>query len=247
MTTVYFIVPVHGREALTRVCLRQLKRTCEAATTYRVSATAVVIGDDSSVDYAEDLGFATVRRDNDQLGRKFNDGYQLATDPAYNPEPADYVIPCGSDDWVDPVILQRMPGEAIGIFKQFAVVDEDRTLLSRIKVGYQGGCGVRIVPRSWIARCGYRPAEEDIKRGCDTSAIMGMYALGRVMPKMSVLDVHPLQIVDWKSHGEQLNSYRSIRSYRHGDDGDVWAALAEHYPAEALDEMRALDDVLVAA
>ena len=43
------------------------------------------------------------------------------------------------------------------------------------------------MPRSWIARCAYRPAEEDIKRGCDTSAIMGMYGLGRVMPKMTVI------------------------------------------------------------
>ncbi len=247
MTRVWFVMPVHGREELTRICLRQLERTCEAAAAFGVNTTAVVIGDDTSVDYADELGFATVRRNNDQLGRKFNDGYQFACDPEFNPAPADYVIPCGSDDWVDPVILRRMPGETIGVFRQFAVVDEDRTSLSRIKVGYHGGCGVRIIPRSLLARCGYRPAEEDISRGCDTSAIMGMYAVGRVMPKMTVLDVHPLQIVDWKSHGQQLNSYRSIRSYRHGDDGDVWDALAEHYPEAALDEMRALDGLLVAA
>src|SRR5690349_10276090 len=102
---VWFVVPVFGREELTAVCLRQLAWTCEQMARYDLEATAVVIGEDLSLDVAQELGFATVRRDNTQLGRKFNDGYQLACDPAYNPEPADYVVPCGSDDWVDPVIF----------------------------------------------------------------------------------------------------------------------------------------------
>ncbi len=241
MTRICFVVPVHGREDLTRICLRQLRRTCEAA---NVEATAVVIGDDDSIDYADELGFHAVRRDNQQLGRKFNDGYQLACDPRFNPAPADYVVPCGSDDWVDPVILERLPPDGtIGIFRQIAVVNEERNHLMRVNYRQNGGVGIRIIPRAFLAACAYRPADEHHGRGIDTSTLMAMYRLNRRLPKMIEMDVHPLQIVDWKSHGHQLNSYRALAGYRRGDETDVWSELAEFYPSEALEEMRALDMV----
>ncbi len=240
MTRVWFMVPVHGREALTEVCLRQLKRTCDAAwLAYDIQATAVVIGDDRSLQVAADLGFATVRRDNHQLGRKFNDGYQLACDPAYNPEPADYCVPCGSDDWVDPVILRRMPPpDAIGNFRQITVVNEGRTVCTSLKVAYSTGAGIRIIPASLIARAGYRPAHEEARRAVDASTQYGISeALRGHVPRTVYLDVHAAQIVDWKSHGQQLNSYAQLRGFRRGNETDVWETLEPHYPAEALDEM----------
>jgi hypothetical protein len=228
--------------------LRQLRRTCEAARAYGVDATAVVIGDDTSVDYADELGFATVRRNNEALGRKFNDGYQLACDPEFNPQPADFCVPCGSDDWIDPVILERMPTEgAIGIFRLLAVVNEDRNHLMRINYRPQGGVGIRIIPHVWLQACGYRPAEEHRKRAIDTSTLNRMYAVARRMPRMVEMDVHSLQIVDWKTHGQQLNSYAALAGFRRGEPSNIWDALAEHYPVEALEEMRALTPELVAA
>ncbi len=249
MTRIYFVVPVHGREALTQVCLRQLRRTCDAATAFGVSATAVVIGDDRSLQVASDLGFATVRRDNHQLGRKFNDGYQLACDPRYNPEPADYCVPCGSDDWVDPVILRTMPPrDTIGNFRQITVVNEDRTALIQLKIAQSTGAGIRIIPASLIAKAGYRPAHEHDHRAIDMSTQYGLTEARRGhAPKAVYLDVHPAQIVDWKSHGQQLNSYAALRGFRHGVEDDVWETLAPHYPVEALEEMRSLDRTLVAA
>ncbi len=248
MTRVYFVVPVHGREALTRVCLRQLRRTCDAAREYDADATAVVIGEGDILDFAYDLGFATVERDNTALGRRFNDGYQVACDPRFNPDPADYAVPCGSDDWVDHVIFQRLPPpDTIGNFRQIAIVNEDQTALARLRVSKPIGCGVRIIPASLIAAAGYRPAEEDYSRMIDASTQHGITsALGRRQPRQVFLDVHPLQIVDWKTHGEQLNSY-SMLAGRRGAECDVWSTLAEFYPSESLEEMRALDRELVTA
>lgn len=244
MTRVWFVVPVHGREALTRVCLRQLRRTCDAAT--NVEATAVVIGEGPLLDFAYELGFATVERDNDALGRRFNDGFQLACDPAYNPSPADYVIPCGSDDWIDPVILREMPTNAVGVFRRMAVVNEERTELTKLNVRHKTAAGPKIIPAAFIAATGYRPSEEDRRRAIDCSTIEGIKAALGVWPPMVGLDVHGLQIVDWKSHGEQLNSYAMLCGHRHADRaGDLWAELAEFYPSEAIEEMRELD--LVAA
>ncbi len=249
MIRVSFVVPVHGREALTKVCLRQLRRTCDAATAQGVWATAVVVGDDTSLRVAAELGFDTVRRDNHQLGRKFNDGYQLACDPHYNSEPADYCVPCGSDDWVDPVILRRLPPQdTIGNFRHITVVNEDRSALTEMKIAYPTGAGIRIIPAALIARAGYRPAQEEARRAVDASTQYGITdAQNGRAPKTLYLDVHPAQIVDWKSYGQQLNSYAALRDSRRGMESDVWATLEPHYPAEALDEMRSLDRVLVAA
>ncbi len=237
---IWFIVPAHGRVALTRVCLRQLKRTCDALAP-EIEATAVVIADDANLDTAEELGFATIRRDNHGLGAKFNDGYQLACDPKYNPEPADYVVPCGSDDWIDPIIFQHLPERSIGIFRQMAIVNEDRTRLSRLKVGWKAGAGIRIIPHQFIARANYRPAQEDYQRGCDTATLEGLRkANGWGVPPTVLLDVHPLQIIDWKTKGAQLNTYKGLRLYGRGESEDPFGELAEVYPAEAISEMRQL-------
>ncbi len=244
MTRLWFVVPVHGRLELTRVCLRQLRRTCDAAAELDVDATAVVIGDDPSLELARELGFATVTRDNRFLGRKFNDGYQLACDPEHNPRPADYVVPCGSDDWFDVALLERLPGERrIGIFRRLAIVNETRTELLRVEVSYKTAAGPKIIPRAQLAACGWRPAAEDRGRAIDASTVEGIKrSHGGLWPEMLELDRHDLQIVDWKTAGQQLNSYAAISGYGRGrPTEDPFEALVGVYPAEALAEMRGLD------
>ena len=237
--SIWFVVPVHGRDALTRVCLRQLRRTCDALDHY---ATAVVIGEGNILDFAHDLGFATVQRDNQSLGAKFNDGYQLACDPRYNPHPADYVVPCGSDDWIDPVVFRRLPGpNEVGVFRHMAVVNEDKTLLARKRVTYKTAAGPKIIPHSLIAAAGYRPSEEDRRRAIDASTIEGIKRATGRWPHMVDLDVHALQIVDWKSHTGQLNSFRMFIGHKPRDvTENLWDELAEHYPVESVEEMREL-------
>jgi hypothetical protein len=61
------------------------------------------------------------------------------------------------------------------------------------------------------------------------------------------LDVHPLQLVDWKSGDTQLNAYQILRGFFRSESDDPFGDLAEVYPAEALDEMRALTGLAVAA
>ncbi len=244
MIRLWFVVPVYGRLELTRVCLRQLRRTCAAAAAYGLEATAVVIGDDSSLDVARELGFATVKRDNRFLGRKFNDGYQLACDPEHNPRPADYVVPCGSDDWFDAALLERLPGpNRIGIFRRLAVVNETRTELLRVEVSYKTAAGPKIIPAGLLEACRWRPAAEDRRRAIDASTIEGVKrAHGGLWPTMVELDQHDLQIVDWKSAEQQLNSFEVLRSYGRGRKlEDPFEALDGVYPAEALDEMRELE------
>lgn len=246
--TLWFVVPVHGRLELATICLRQLERTCEALAEDGLDASAVVIGDrENLLELREFVGvpakrgvFGSVERDNRYLSRKFNDGIQLACDPRYNPRPADFVVPIGSDDWVDHRILLQLPerNRTVVGFQRMSFVREDGRAIASSLVNYEGGCGIRIYPRWLVSTLGYRPADEDRSRGCDTSILVN---LRRTVKNIRIehRDVHDRQIVDFKSSGEQLNSYEQLGRWRKRVDGDPWAQLADTYPAEAIEEMRA--------
>jgi hypothetical protein len=242
--TLWFVVPAHGRTALTRICLRQLRRTCDELEQFDVEASAVVIADDENLETARELGFGTVRRDNRWLSRKFNDGIQLATDPRYNRRPAQYVVPCGSDDWVSARVLAgalpEYPNLVVG-FQLCAFVREDGRELSASRVSYRGGVGIRIYPAALFRRCGFRPADEDRPRGCDTSILVNVTRANERKYHGVVVehrDSHALQIVDFKSPGEQLNPYGHLETYAYERFADPWELLASEYPDESVFEMR---------
>lgn len=239
MTSLWFVVPAAGRLGLTAICLRQLRRTCDALQTAGLEASAVVVADDENLDVAADLGFAAFGRRNTYTSRKFNDGFQLACDPAFNPRPADYAVPIGSDDWVDWRLLLDLPGRAdLWAFRRASFVREDGREIAGRDITYQGGVGMRVYPAALLRRSGYRPADEERSRGCDTSILVNLAkALGR-QPYIAYRPSAYHQFVDWKTSGEQLNSYRDVVArFRGPAPGDPWQALAGRYPAEALEEM----------
>lgn len=259
MPTLWFVVPVHGRAQLTRICLRQLRRTCGALTDTGLEASAVVVGDDENIETARKLGFAVVRRDNKALSAKFNDGIQLACDARLNPRPADFVVPFGSDDWIDyRILLERLPGaREVVAFRQASFVDETGTRLVSREIDYRGGVGIRVYPRAMMARRRrligdvfaprWRPADEDLPRGCDTSILVNVTrAFQGAGPTIVYADQHPHQIVDWKSPNvrgvsNQLNSWSDIVArFRRGvEASDPFETLRSTFPEVALDEMRA--------
>ena len=181
MRSLWFCVPVHGRLPLAAICLRQLRRTCDELIEAGIPASAVVVTDAEShyqlSRLTGNLRFASVRRDNDFLGRRFNDGIQLATDPKYNPHPVTHVVPCGSDDWVDSRIFLDLPdADTVVGFQRMSFVREDGQEMVSTFLNYEGGAGIRIIPAELVQPLGYRAAEEDRKRGCDTSILRNLRA-----------------------------------------------------------------------
>lgn len=239
MPSLWFIVPAHGRLSLSRICLRQLRRTCDALTEAGIEATAVVIADDENLDTARELGFGTCERGNEFVSQKYNDGIQFACDPRFNPRPADYVVPCGSDDWVDWRLFADLPpiDTMIGFQRLSFVRPDGREMVQRF-VNVRGGCGIRIYSKEIMAVLGYRPADEDRRRACDTSIITNLTKAARF--NVVHRDLDPRQIVDWKSLDIQLNPYESLTFHRtFANPQDPFVALADLYPAEALAEMKA--------
>lgn len=250
MSSLWFVCPAHGRLRLAQICLRQLRRTCDALTAEGVEATAVVIANDENLDTARDLGFGTIRRDNYFLSRRFNDGIQFALDPRYNRRPADYVVPIGSDDFVDhQLFLNLPPHDTMVGFKTVSFVREDGAEINTTHLDNIGGAGIRIYPAALMKPLGYRPADEDRPRGCDTSILVNLMRHHGQRMQITYGDLHDRQIVDWKTEGEQLNSYDEIaRRRKRLKHGDPFVALAGIYPDDALEDMQAhYDRLLVAA
>lgn len=236
-----FVVPAHGRVELTRICLRQLRRTCEELGDAGIRASAVVVAEDENLTTALELGFGIVERDNRFLSRRFNDGIQLACDREFNPRPADYVVPCGSDDWVDSRLFLELPrlNTVVG-FQRISFVREDGRELTTRFLNYEGGSGIRIYPRPILAGLDFRPADEDRTRGCDTSILVNLKRAVRF--RLEHREIDPRQIVDWKSPGvEQRNTYASVAARHRGEAPvDPFDTLSSVFPAEALEEMSVL-------
>lgn len=235
--SIWFAVPCRGRFAMTRVTLTQLARTIDEVRASGVDAHAVVAADDDSLEIAQGLGFETIEVPNQPLGRKWNAAYWTAWQ-----NDADHVIPLGSDDWIDPVILADLPdADEIRCSRLSAVVREDGHRLARLNIHYHGGDGVRIMPRGLLDLVHGRPAEHHRDRAIDTSIMRKLTAArAGAPPHVRYLDAHPYQIVDWKSPDGQLNTYQACLAFMDGDEEDPWAVLADRYPAVALDEMRAV-------
>jgi len=237
MPSLWFVVPAAGRVELAQICLTQLRRTCDALEAEGVRANAVVIADDENLDTARELGFAWVRRNNNFVSRKFNDGIQLACDRKFNRHPVDCVVPCGSDDWVDWRLFMELPDRDTMVgFQRMAFVREDGQELTVRYINSEGGCGIRMWPRQLMAFTGFRPADEDRERGCDTSILVHTR---NAAPHMRVQhrDIDPLQIVDWKSDGQNLNPYAALSRHRVELERDPFEILDGRYPDESLDAM----------
>jgi hypothetical protein len=303
--SLWFVVPAHGRAELARICLTQLRRTCDALEREGIRATAVVVADDANLTTARRLGFGTIKRDNSFLSAKFNDGIQAALDPhltdppdgyghyevtgdrkfrghtkgarftvklnpfaerravdrgdivllsreritfqnftppdGWDGPPADFVVPMGSDDWIDHRILLTLPGDKTVVgFQRLSFVREDGRELRTAVAAYTGGCGMRIYPRNVFAANQYRPADEDRTRACDTSILVNTSKANGGHLNVVHADKHDHQIVDWKNPAEQINAYAGvIRQWGRGPAVDPFVALAGIYPREALTEMAA--------
>lgn len=229
---VCFVVPAHGRIPLARICLERLAQVCD-----ELDARAVVVACDANLDIARQHGLQTIVRDNKNLGRRFNDGI------AYAAARADYVFPLGSDDLIAPGLVRRMlsghdgnPDRIIATRHMAAVSPAGELALLRIK--YADGAGPSLVPAAALARCAYRPADDHGARAIDSSIRRNLRARGPLT--VTCIDSNPLELVDLKTDGANLNTFEMLLPYATARRRDTWDALATVHPRETIDKLRAL-------
>jgi hypothetical protein len=238
--SLWFITPAHGRVALARICFAQHAWAHRQLAKHGIDATSCVIADDRNLDAARALGFVTLERENEPLGRKFNDGYEKAAHSG-----ADFVMPIGSDDWIDPaLIVASLPGEeTIGAHQLFASVRADGKRLAELRVDYNGGNGIRVMPTSLLGLLDYRPVADKRDRSLDGSTQQRLARAVRGRGRRldwSYVDLHPFQTVGFQSYDEQITRWGPlVEDHLVAEHTKPWPILAKHYPAGLVARMQA--------
>lgn len=227
--TLYFVTPAFRRYELSAVCFDQRVRVIETLAAHGIEARCVVVADDENLDLARERGFDVVERDNEWLGRRFNDGIEYA-----GLHGASRIIPIGSDSWIDPAYFLPLPTRQFTVTSSYySVVTADR--LAELNIDDTKGVGPYVFPRH-VLRPKFRPAKDEITHGVDGSTVKGI----RARLRWQRHDVHPLQYVGFRGV-PHISSYAGlVEAWGVREHMDPWAKLAEHYPPDLVERARAV-------
>lgn len=244
MTSVVFVIPAHGRLAVSRLAFAGIRWTLDELADV-VDARALVVADDENVDLAAEHGFETLLRPNDPLGRKWNDGYEHACRRLA----ADFVVSCGSDDWIHPDLIRAHLAEhdpaakwQVLCSRRSAVVSPDGREAVTLTIDYPGGDGVRMIPRRVLERVKFRPTVDRRHKALDGGMTIALTAAG-VRAEWVYTDLDPFHIVDFKSD-ESVTGYEKFPRCEHEPKRvrDPLARLAALYPAALVEQAVAFYD-----
>lgn len=225
--SVWFITPAWGRYELTAVCLEQRKRVIDQLTAHGVEAQCVVVADDENLDIARGLGFHTFERDNEWLGRRFNDGMEYA-----GKQGADWIVPIGSDSWIHPDYLLPLPPAGQSRTSQnYAVVESDR--MAYLQVGMKNPAGPHMLHRSTFPD-GFRPAKDELHRYIDSSTLNGLHGLS-----WEVRNIQGLQYIGFRGTPHLSPYERLWKAWGIVETTDPWGELAEVYPPDLVERAQA--------
>lgn len=225
----WFITPAFQRFALSEVCFDQWKQVAAALAPEGVELRVVVIADDENLELARAAGFDTVEQDNDWLGRRFNDGIEYACRHG-----ADWVAPVGSDSWILPEYLVPLPEpHESRRGRLLTVVRFDK--LAELYVTNLG-VGPYLYHRSQLEHCGFRPAEDRISKGCDTSTWLGVAEGHDIV--WDERNVSQYQHVSFRAKPHLTKYTRLWAAYGERELYNPWQVLAEHFPADLVERAR---------
>jgi hypothetical protein len=230
--SIWFVTPAWQRFELTAICLEQRRRVIDQMNKWGYEAYCVVIADDENLDTAQRLGFSTLKRDNEWLGRKFNDGMEFAVEHG-----ARWVVPIGSDSWIDPWYFRHLPPDNPNIVRTselYAPVERNRVALCRV-AHRTNPAGPNMFHRDLLKKVCYRPAPDEIKRSVDGSTIRALWPF-----RWQRQNVHPLQYIGFRLP-PFITKYESLqRKWGVVEYADPWQRLAKHYDQDLVDRAQAV-------
>jgi hypothetical protein len=227
VTVLYFVTPAYLRYELTEVCLDQRRRVINQLARSGIEAHCVVIADDDNLDIARSFGFDTVERDNEWLGRRFNDGIEHAARQG-----ADWIVPIGSDSWIDPWYFLPLPDPSMTrTSAMYAAVDTDR--MATLTVQGRNGAGPYVIHRDRLPTS-FRPAKDELKRYIDSSTIAGLRDV-----TWEWVNHHPLQYIGFRGEPHLTPYERLWKAWGNAEMKEPWRELSKFYPAELVSRARA--------
>ena len=241
MGVIWFVTPAYRRFALSAVCFDQRKHVIDTLAEAGIEARCVVIADDENLDLARERGFDVIRRDNNYLGRKFNDGIQHAGKAG-----AEWIVPIGSDSWIDPAYFLGLHTGFVRTSRTYCAVTGDR--LAELSVRDGKGAGPYVFHRSLLVSSGFRPADDLLRKNIDGSTVRGIVrSTGRTIPWSPSFDRHPYQYIGFRGTPTLTPYHRLTARWGVRERADPWAILARHYPPELVERVRGVMSEAVAA
>lgn len=251
------VSPAWRRFDVTRLALAERRWLCDELAARGHEATSVIVADDQNLQIAEDFGFHALEMPNDDLGLKFNAGFQWAAEWG-----ADFLVHIGSDDWahpdsfsiIDETDLTRAqppdlealkPGEAVTWREGPRVVTQRLATIVHLGAGVVQRCSVSgrhgvipwIIPRAAMEGLDFAPIQPGMMRGIDGALAVAM--LKGTRPNWHYREGRTDWLVDFKSETNitpfgMLQHNIGIGEPRHME------ALAESYPEQLVAEAIAL-------
>lgn len=226
---VWLIVPAYRRLRVSTVAFAGIRWTLDELGRRGIAAQALVIADDANLKAASDNGFATLERPNRPLGQKWNDGYEHACRAG-----ATHVMPCGSDDWIHPDLIEAMLAagrpDAIVATRGSCAVAPDGSEVSILRIPYEGGDGIRLLPEPLLRRVNHRPTADKRDRAIDGAMRDKLHPIYWIY-----VESDPLSIVDFKSD-TNLTAYEKFATAGYVADTVPFDALRDLYPAALVDQ-----------
>ena len=216
---VYFVTPAWQRYGISELCFAQRRWAMDVLAENGIASECVVVADDENLDLARKYGFQTLERDNEWLGKRFNDGIAYAAKQG-----ATWIVPIGSDSWIAPAYIDPLPDpELTRTSRYYALLS--RTKLAELQVPGDG-VGPYMIHKSRLPK-NKRPSLDGLASGVDNSTLAGLKNV-----KWETRDLHPLQYVALRAFGmPQLHSYRTlVRRFGVKEHRGGWDRLRSLYP-----------------
>lgn len=231
MTTLWFATPAWRRFETVAICLEQRNRVIDVLAEHGIEGHQVVVADDENLDIARGLGCSVVERDNEMLGRRFNDGIEYA-----GRQGADWIVQINSDSWIDPAFFLPLtePEETL-TSEAYCMVTSDRLYELRVSpLDLDQAAGPYVFHRSLLEPCGFRPSEDETIM-TDTSIVEGIRHHRPINWKTRTL--HPFQYVGFR-YPPVITPLAWLLENWLVAEHDPWTTLAEHYPVDLVERMR---------
>lgn len=243
MNHVWFISTAHGRYEISEIVFDQRDRLLTELTESSVSTEyhSLIVAEDANLLIAEQYGHETLPHPNLPLGEKWNAGFRYALASG-----ATHVVYLGSDDLVHASLfgVQLPVDMRIVTGRRIAFLDTQSGRMLPCSINSRWGVVPWIIPASVLERAMPAPITTSENRGMDNSLISRLQQTTRPLYPV-IHDPHPLCRVDVKS-ATNITAYQSIQGLACGAEiVEPWSVLAEFYPVDLVERLRALTEVTV--
>jgi hypothetical protein len=220
------VSPAYRRFELSAVVFDQRLDLMRSLGAKGIEVRQIVVADDANLDLARERGFTTIEAPN-VVSDRFNAGMGRAGEMG-----ADWIVPIGSDSWLDPHYLTGLYGGVVRTSEWYCHVTAER--LGEARVRRRPGAGPYVIARRYLEPVGFRPAKPGLMRHVDSSTIAGLAGA----PRFGYFHRHPFQYVGFRV-APYITSYASLmKAWGVREHDDPWTILGRHYPADLVERAR---------